>query len=159
MASIRSITYTPDSIERRPKDRFARVAVQSVNLVAGYGIAGDRKGGHPRRQINILGQTTLDTLTNRGVDTAPGAMGEQMVIAGIDVDNLTPGTRLTFGAKAEVEVTELRGGCIRLEQIQDGDSALFDGRLGVLVRVLVGGDVFVGDEVIVHTPIKEVDYV
>lgn len=159
MAHIRSITYTPESIERRPKNRFARVAVETATLIAGYGIAGDRKGGHPRRQINILGGSTLDVLAQRGIDTTAGALGEQMVIDGLDVDNLPAGTRLQLGAEAQVEVTEMRGGCVRFEQIQGDDGVRFDGRLGVLIRVLQDGDVRIGDDVRVCEPIKENDYV
>jgi hypothetical protein len=49
-----SISYTPADIERRPSDRYARVAVERARLVAERGIEGDAKGRGGARQLNVL---------------------------------------------------------------------------------------------------------
>jgi MOSC domain-containing protein YiiM len=150
-ARLVSIVYKPKG-QTDHDDRFTRVPVESAQLVAGYGIENDRKGGHPRRQINIMSQATLDALAEEGYKTDPGEMGEQMIASGIDLDALPVGTRLQLGDQAVIEVTTPRTGCDRFAHIQGFDPALTEGRLGVLVRVIEGGTVRVGDPLKVVKP-------
>lgn len=142
---ITSITYKPDHSE--PADGFTRVAVQQVNLIANYGIEGDRKGGHPTRQLNMMSQATLDALAQQGFNTAPGAMGEQMIVSGLDVDALAVGVRLRLGAQAVIEVTDHRTGCARFEHIQGHDRAEAAGQMGIMAKVITSGVVMIGDSI------------
>ena len=64
---------------------------------------------------------------------------------------MTTGTRLRIG-DAIVEITLPRTGCARFEAIQGHPKASVRGRLGVLVRVVCGGEVRVGDGVVVEPP-------
>src|SRR5687767_4908401 len=105
-----SIAYTPKGIDPRPPDRYARVPVESAVLEAGRGIAGDRKGTGRGRQLNVMAAQTLEQLRAEGLRTAPGEMGEQLVVSGVDVDRLARGTRLKVG-EAVIEVGEPRTGC------------------------------------------------
>ena len=73
-------------------------------------------------------------------------MGEQVVVAGIDPNTVAVGTRVQIG-EAVVEVTIPRTGCDRFESIQGKPKQSVKGRLGVLVRVVAGGEVAVGDAV------------
>lgn len=146
---IKSITYSPKDTDAKPPHHFSRMPLDSAQLVAGYGIEGDRKGGHHKRQINIMAQATLDALHAEGFKTAPGEMGEQMVLEGLDVDNLEIGTRLQLGDHAIVEMTTPREGCDRFEHIQGKEVDLTTGRLGILVQVIESGTVRVGDPVTV----------
>ncbi|HKA05626.1 MAG TPA: MOSC domain-containing protein [Gemmataceae bacterium] len=147
MPNIVSIAYKPADIESKPPDRFARVPVETVELVAEKGIAGDRKGTGRERHLNVMARDTLDGLTADGCKTAPGEMGEQIVVAGIDIDCLPAGTRLRFGSEAVIEVVNQRTGCERLEHIQKIAIRATTGRLGVMCRVERGGTIRVGDEV------------
>jgi MOSC domain-containing protein YiiM len=149
MPRIVSIVHTPAGIEPRPVDHYARVPVAVAELQAGRGIVTDRKGSGPERQLNVMALETLEQLRAEGYRTAPGEMGEQIVISGIDVNRLAAGTRLRLGADAVIEVDKPRTGCDRLRQIQGCTPAAVAGRLGVMARVLVGGSVRVGDAVTV----------
>jgi hypothetical protein len=60
MPHVVSICYTPDGVERRPADRFARVVVAEAVLVEGHGIDGDAKGGRDKHGID---ETTLPPAT------------------------------------------------------------------------------------------------
>jgi MOSC domain-containing protein YiiM len=147
MGHVVSIAYTPRAVERRPTDHYARVPVDRVTLVEQRGIAGDLKGSGGSRQINVMRAETLAELAAEGRKTGPGEMGEQLVIAGLDPAAFTEGTRLQLGASAVIEVSIPRTGCTRFEYIQGTAKQSVAGRLGVLARVVVGGDVAVGDEV------------
>jgi MOSC domain-containing protein YiiM len=147
MAQITSITYKPQHMRVDPPDHYARVPLQQVTLKVGYGIEGDRKGGHPKRQLNIMAAETLEKLAGSGYQTTPGAMGEQMVVRGLDFDALVPGARLRMGAVAVIEVVGPREGCDRFAHIQQVEEGSTEGLLGIMARVVDGGPIAVGDSV------------
>ncbi len=139
--------HTPAGVDPRPPDHYARVPLEVATLLAGRGIVGDRKGGRPARQLNVMALETLEQLGAEGYRTAPGEMGEQIVLSGVAVDQLPAGTRLRLGGEAVLEVLEPRTGCDRLRHIQGCTPADVAGRLGVMARVVIGGTVRVGDPV------------
>jgi MOSC domain-containing protein YiiM len=145
--NILSIVYSPATDNPRPEDRYHRIPIMTVTLAPGAGIAGDRKGKWPGRQINVMSAATLEQLRAEGFQTGPGQMGEQIVLSGIDVDNLAAGVQLRLGSDAVIEVVKPRTGCDRFEHIQKKPKGTVAGRLGVLAAVTVGGAVAVGDEV------------
>jgi SAM-dependent methyltransferase len=144
-AKIVSIVHTPADIDPRPPDHYARVPLQAATLEAGRGT--DRKGGRPERQLNVMALETLEQLRAEGYRTAPGQMGEQLIVSGIAIDPLAAGTRLQLGEGVVIEVLKPRTGCDRLRHIQGCTPGEVAGRLGVMARVLVGGTIRVGDTV------------
>jgi molybdopterin adenylyltransferase len=147
MIRVTSIVYKPESAGSDSETRYTRVPLDTANLVAGYGIEGDRKGGHPKRNLNIMTFETLEGLREEGFNTQPGQMGEQIVIQGLDVGKLAEGERLQIGEAACVEVVSHRTGCERFEGIQGRSPKLAAGRMGVMAKVLTGGRITVGDAV------------
>lgn len=146
MTQIVSIVYKPAGVDESP-DEYLRVDLEATNLIAGYGIDGDLKGGHPTRQLNIMSYETLTNLRVQGFYTEPGQMGEQLVIHQLDVDHLAPGTRLQLGAAAVVEVVKPREGCERFTKIQKRPLSMVQGQMGVIAKVITGGPIRVGDMV------------
>ena len=151
MPKVVSIVYTPRGVERRPTEHYARVPLDRATVVEGRGIAGDVKGRGGSRQLNVMRAETLAELAAEGRKTGPGEMGEQLVIAGLDAADFVAGTRLRLGAEAVIELGIPRTGCDRFEHIQETTKQSVAGRLGVLARVVAGGEVAVGDEVVVAT--------
>lgn len=147
MAEIVSIVYKPKGIDPQPKDHYARVPLQTAKLVAGYGIEGDRKGGHPKRQLNVMNETVLTDLQAEGFMVEPGQMGEQMIVRGVDIDALPAGARVQVGDAAVIEVIEPRTGCDRFEAIQGKDPKTIQKRMGVMAIVVESGTINVGDPV------------
>ena len=146
MPQVVSIVYTPSPPGPRPQDRFERVAVERAQLVENHGIEGDAKGRPGTREVNVMCAEVLAELAAEGFQTAPGEMGEQVVIAGVPAAALAPGVRLQLGG-AVIEVILPRTGCARFEHIQGRPKQSGQGRLGVMARVVSGGEVAVGDEV------------
>jgi uncharacterized protein YdeI (YjbR/CyaY-like superfamily) len=147
MIIVVSIVYKPESVVSDPETHYARVPLDSASLVPGYGIEGDRKGGNPRRNLNLMSFETLEMLRQEGFSTLPGQMGEQIVVQGMELGNLTLGDRLQIGDDACVEVINQRTGCQRFEQIQGKSPKLAAGRMGVMAKVVTGGKIAVGDPV------------
>jgi MOSC domain-containing protein YiiM len=148
MSEIVSIVYKPKGLPDQPSDHYTRVVVQSVALVENYGIEDDRKGGHPKRQVNIMSFETLAELASEGFNIEPGQMGEQIVVKGVNVNTLTEGDRVQLG-EATIEVTTPRTGCDRFQALQGKNPADARGRLGVMARVVKGGHIAVGDPVMI----------
>ena len=145
MAHVVSIVYRPKGTAR-PQDHYAREPVERVRLAEFKGIQGDMKGSSTARQLNVMLAETLAELEGEGFQVAPGQMGEQIVLAGVDPASLVEGRRLRIG-EAVIEVGEPRTGCARFEMIQGKPRGDATGRLGVLARVVSGGEVAVGDAV------------
>jgi len=146
-AKVASIVYKPEGGDPGPEDRYLRSPLRSAELVVGYGIEGDCKGGHPKRNLNIMSQEMLDALQAEGFHTRPGEMGEQVVLRGLDVGVLVAGDCLRIGDQACVEVIDQRTGCRRFERIQGRSADAAAGRMGVMAKVVAGGSIRVGDPV------------
>ena len=146
MARIISIVYKPKG-SRNSSQQYTRVPIDSVNLIAGYGIEGDSKGGHRKRQLNLMSAEMVEQLQREGYKTAPGELGEQIVIEGLDVATLVGGERIQIGETACVEIGALREPCERFAGIQSKSAASAEGRVGVMAKVVASGAIRVGDEV------------
>jgi MOSC domain-containing protein YiiM len=147
MASIYSIVYQPKDKTEEPPDRYNRIAVETANLIVEHGIEGDRKAGrNPQRNLNLLSLEWLMQLKPQGYKTEPGDFGEQIILSGLDVEKLAPGTRLQLGDDACVEITKLRTGCERLVTVQ-GRSIDGLGPIGAMAKVIQSGPIKIGDPV------------
>lgn len=146
MSQLISIVYKPKSAQPEG-GAYTRVPITHAVLVAGHGIEGDEKGGSGNRHLNIMSAHTMQDLTVEGFQTCPGRMGEQLIVGDLDVNALPPGTRLQIGEQSIVELTEPRTGCAKLERHQGKQRQDASGRLGMMARVLVGGNISIGDVV------------
>lgn len=152
MTQIASIVFKPAGVDE-PADDFLRVDLDEATLIAGHGIDGDLKAGHPTRQLCLLSYETLTNLRVGGAYTEPGQMGEQLVIHQMDVDNLPTGTQLRLGPEAVIEITGPRHPCERLAKIQRKPKEHFEGQAGVMAKVITGGIIRVGH------PVKVLEHV
>jgi molybdopterin adenylyltransferase len=160
MAQIKSIVYQPDDqvYEDGRFDTFIRLPVKTAELIADHGIRGDHKAGRNRqRQLNLLSVDWLKVQQQKGYRIEPGSFGEQLIVQGIDLEALKPGTRLQLGNKAIIEITKPRTGCERLDAAQ-GDTGYFaEKEIGMMATVITGGTIQVGDVVTyvrIATPIE-----
>jgi MOSC domain-containing protein YiiM len=146
-ASVVSIVYKPEHLPSRPPEHYTREPLAEAELVAGHGIRGDRKGGTGERHINLMAAETLEQMRTDGFKTGPGEMGEQLVVRGVDLGALKPGDCLRVGAEVVLEVVKPRTGCQRFREVQNKTLAGTAGRLGLMMTVVAGGVVHVGDPV------------
>ena len=147
MPHLLSIAFTPANVEQHPADRYARVPATRCRLVEQLGIEGDTKSRGGRRQLNVMFADMVERLADEGFHVAPGELGEQLVVAGLGATMLPVGARLRIGADAVIEVTLPREPCRRFARVQGQPLELGIGRIGVMARVLHGGDIAVGDRV------------
>jgi MOSC domain-containing protein YiiM len=156
---------------------FSKGIAHEIELIEGHGVRGDAHCGktvkhrsrvakdpsQPNlRQVHLLHEELLTELQARGFAVSPGHMGENVTTRGVNLLDLSAGTRLLLGDDALVEVTGLRNPCSQIERFRTGLLAavldrLPDGSLirkaGVMAVVLNGGVVKAGVGIaIAHVP-------
>lgn len=146
MALIQSIVYKPTRSSTADAV-YTRVSVQTAMLIENYGIEGDRKGGNPRRNLNVMDDRTLAELHMEGYPIEPGALGENLIISGLDLRTLPPQARLRIGDSAIIELGKPRIPCHKLTRIDERMPNAVGERVGVMCRVAQSGRIAVGDRV------------
>ena len=156
---------------------FSKDTAREIELIEGHGVSGDAHYGktvqhrsrvakdpsQPNlRQVHLLHEELLTELQARGFAVGPGHMGENITTRGVNLLELSAGTRLLLGGEALVEVTGLRNPCSQIERFRTGLLAavldrLPDGSLlrkaGVMGVVLNSGVVKAGAPIsIEHVP-------
>jgi MOSC domain-containing protein YiiM len=132
--------------------------VASVEITAA-GLAGDRQRnlkvhGGPDRAVCLLAQEIIDELAVQGHPIRPGSTGENITIAGLDWSTLVPGVRLMLANTVVLEITSFTAPCSNIaKSFVNGAIACLDqkknpGRARLYARVLVPGQVAVGDAVV-----------
>ena len=164
------------AVNRSGSHTMAKPSVERIRLLVGLGIEGDAHCGatvkhrsrvardphQPNlRQVHLIPAEIHDLLAEQDLPVAPGQMGENVTTRGVELLALPVGTRLRLGDTAVVVVTGLRNPCRQLEGIHPGLMAASrpvgpDGRTvrlaGVMAVVEVGGEVAIGDGIVVELP-------
>ena len=164
------------SLSKSDSHTFNKYNCEKITLVEGLGIEGDAHSGktvkhrsrvatdptQPNlRQVHLIHAELFDELAEKDFAVVPGAMGENITTRGIDMLNLPKNTILKIGASAKIQITGLRNPCSQLESIKKGlmNAVLDKDEQGNLIRkagimsiVLQGGDIFVGDEILIQLP-------
>ena len=116
--------------------------------------AGLRGDGHnhakhctPMSAVSILDVEDLDDLKREGFNVFPGAMGENLTVRDLRVDELAVGDRLIFAGGVEIEITKHRKPCYVLDAISPDLKRVIVGRCGVLAKVLREGTIRVGETI------------
>ena len=145
---IHSLNISNGGVPKRPVERC------EVRL---RGIAGDRQRdrryhGGPERAVSLYSLELIKALIAEGHAPAPGALGENVTLAGVDWLQMTPGAVLEAGA-VRLELTSYAAPCANLRPyFRDGRFARVSekqhpGWSRLYARVLREGTLTVGDAV------------
>lgn len=124
--------------------------VPRANFVENHGLAGDAHAGPWHRQVSLLALESIAKMRAKGAEVGPGDFAENITTEGLDVPSLPIGARLRLG-QVELEITQIGKECHAHCAIfaQVGDCVM--PREGVFARVVRGGEVEVGEAVVVVT--------
>ena len=122
------------------------------------GVAGDAQRdreyhGGPDRALCLFSMELIRALRAEGHPIAPGQIGENLTVEGLDWDAVAPGARLLLGEDVLVEVTRYTSPCANLHAaFTGGDYARVSqkrhpGASRVYARVLRTGAIRRGDPV------------
>ena len=143
MGKIRAVCISRE--KGTPKEN-----VGSVMLVEGFGLEGDAHGGNWHRQVSLLSGDKIDEFRKK-IWVEYGAFGENLVVDGLDFRNLPVGSRFGTG-DAVLEMTQIGKECHSDCIIRQKTGDCIMPREGVFARVLKGGKVSVGDELVLLPP-------
>ena len=135
MATVAGIWTSPRRNSGRSEGHERRRAI------AGRGFEGCAHARPPKREVLFVSKQHLDAV---GVE--PGAIRENVTVAGADVEQWPVGQRVRAG-DAEFEITMVCDPCHRMDELRQGLRAELQGRRGMLARVTRSGDVALGDEI------------
>ena len=125
--------------------------VETAVLRENHGIEGDAHAGNWHRQVSLLGLEKIEEFRARGADVEFGAFGENLVIEGFDFRNLPVGTRFHIG-DVLLEMTQIGKECHTHCAIYHMVGDCIMPREGVFAKVVHGGEIKVGDEVVEIEP-------
>lgn len=149
MATVYQVNVSKGGVPKRPV-AGARVGIN--------GVEGDRQTdtvhhGGPERAVCLFALEVIERFRAEGHPIQPGYAGENLTVAGLDWEEIVPGTRLAVGNEVELEITSYTSPCannaawfkdgafIRMSQSRHpGESRLY-------AKVLAEGPVRAGDTV------------
>ncbi len=122
--------------------------VHSAEFIKEYGIKGDAHAGKWHRQVSLLSNDKIEAFKNRGAEVAEGAFGENLIVEGIDFRSLPVGTRFQCN-DVLLELTQIGKECHTGCEIYHKMGDCIMPREGVFARVLSGGIIREGDDMVV----------
>lgn len=142
------------SINISTKTGTIKYPVPGAFFRVNHGIEGDAHAGDWHRQVSLLAQESVDKMIAKGVKgLKPGIFAENITTEGIEVFTLPVGTKLQIG-EVLMEVTQIGKECHHDCDVYKQVGMCVMPREGVFTRVLRGGNMHPGDEIIVIPTIK-----
>jgi MOSC domain-containing protein YiiM len=134
-----------------------KLEVHSARVTA-QGMEGDRQRnlkhhGGPDRALCLYAIELIEALQSEGHPIEPGAMGENVVVRGVDWRSMVPGVRLRLGG-AEIELTSYAHPCRNIAGAFRGgrservSSKLYPGWSRVYARVTREATLAPGDQIL-----------
>jgi len=122
--------------------------VHSAEFIKEYGMKGDAHAGKWHRQVSLLSNDKIEAFKSRGAEVAEGAFGENLIVDGIDFRSLPVGTRFQCN-DVLLELTQIGKECHTGCEIYHKMGDCIMPREGVFARVLSGGIIREGDDMVV----------
>lgn len=121
----------------------------SILLLEDWGIEGDAHAGKWHRQISLLSAEKIEEFNKKGAGVTFGSFGENIVVEGFDFRNLPVGTLLRCNGVL-LEMTQIGKECHSHCAIYHTVGDCIMPREGVFAKVLKGGVISVGDEMVIE---------
>ena len=129
--------------------------VSSVFVRSG-GLEGDghnhEKHYRPIQAVSLQDVEKLNELRRAGYPLYPGATGENVTVANLDINALPLGTRLEFAGGVVIELSKVRQPCYVLDAIDPRLKEDIVGRCGYYASVIREGELKMGEMIHVIKP-------
>lgn len=121
--------------------------IGECNIVEGFGLENDAHGGNWHRQVSLLSYNKVLDFNANGGAVHDGDFGENLLVEGIDFKTLPIGTVFKCN-DVELELTQVGKQCHAHCEIYHRVGDCIMPREGVFAKVVHGGKIKVGDELI-----------
>ncbi len=124
--------------------------IEAGKLIEDFGIEGDAHAGKWHRQVSLLAKESIEKAKGMRTDgLCHGMFAENITTEGIVLHTLPVGTRLQIGKEAVIEISQIGKECHDGCAIRALVGQCIMPKEGVFARVITGGKVRVGDEILV----------
>jgi len=128
---------------RAPKKRAPMEELNEAVAVEDVGFEGCAHARpQSKRQVLLMDEETLSSF-----ELVPGIVRENVTTEGLDVNGLAVGRQLRIG-EAELQVSLVCDPCQQIEALRPGLQAAMQAKRGMLCKVLRGGKIRRGDEIV-----------
>lgn len=124
-----------------------KVNVHEAEFITDWGIKGDAHAGKWHRQVSLLSYEKIEEFRAKGAQVEDGAFGENLVVEGFDFAALPVGTKLVCN-DVVLEITQIGKKCHHGCEIFKKMGDCIMPREGVFAKVLHGGNICQGDELL-----------
>ena len=121
--------------------------IGECNIIEGFGLENDAHGGNWHRQVSLLSYDKVLEFNDKGGAVEDGAFGENILVEGIDFKTLPIGTLFKCN-DVILELTQVGKECHAHCEIYKRVGDCIMPREGVFAKVVHGGKIRVGDELI-----------
>ena len=126
---------------------IAKSVIPEGRFKVDWGLEGDAHAGHWHRQVSLLGLVSIEDFRRRGGNVEFGAFGENLVVDGFIFSKLPVGTLLRCG-DVLLEITQIGKACHSHCAVYEAVGDCIMPREGVFAKVLEGGVIHPGDEMV-----------
>lgn len=126
---------------------IAKSVIPEGRFKVDWGLEGDAHAGHWHRQVSLLGLESIEDFRRRGGNVEFGAFGENLVVDGFIFSKLPVGTLLRCG-DVLLEITQIGKACHSHCAVYEAVGDCIMPREGVFAKVLEGGVIHPGDEMV-----------
>ena len=120
--------------------------IETAEFRENFGIQGDAHAG-TGRQVSLLALESIEIMREKKPDIAPGDFAENIVTSGLDLSNISVGTRIRIGKNVILEITQIGKECHDGCEISQIVGYCIMPTQGLFARVINGGTVQKGDPV------------
>lgn len=123
--------------------------IEVGNFIEDFGLKGDAHAGKWHRQVSLLGQESIDKMTQLGIEgLCTGNFAENITTQGICLYELPIGTKISIGETIQ-EVTQIGKECHTGCEISKKVGVCIMPKEGIFTIILKGGKIKTGDDIVV----------
>ena len=122
--------------------------VKTARFIEDFGIEDDAHAGKWHRQVSLLSADKIEEFRAKGAEVIEGDFGENLIVEGIDFKAFPVGTRFTCN-DVILELSQIGKECHTKCKIYYSMGDCIMPREGVFARVIKGGTISSGDELVV----------
>lgn len=137
------------SISISSEKGMKKTPVESATLSVDHGIEGDAHAGAWHRQVSLLAEESIEKMRASGLDVGYGDFAENITTIGLVLYEIPVGAKMQIG-DCLVEVTQIGKECHDRCAIYKAAGDCVMPREGIFARVLQGGGIKKGDEILVE---------
>lgn len=138
------------SINISEKKGTPKTNIPEGTLIVDFGFEGDAHAGKWHRQVSLLAKESIEKAKGMRTDgLCHGMFAENITTEGITLHTLPVGQRLQIGKEAVIEISQIGKECHEGCAIRQLVGQCIMPKEGVFARVICGGTVKAGDEILI----------